>query len=1018
MSVDPANLCIPQLIEAQVAQTPDSPAILYQHHPLTYQQLNEQANQLAHYLQSLGVKPDVLVGVCIDRTPDLIIALLAILKAGGAYVPLDPTYPAHRLSLMIEDAQPSLLLTQKHLLPQLPDSQAHVLCMDTDGDRFAQESRENPVSDVTPAHLAYVIYTSGSTGKPKGVAMPHRPLVNLIQWQEQQSNLPPQARTLQFTPISFDVSFQEIFSTLTTQGTLVLISEPTRHDPNHLLHFLEENQIARLFLPFVALRQLAEVGQDQQIFPPHLQEVITAGEQLRITHPMRDWFSQLPHCRLFNHYGPSETHVVTAYRLPDDPQDWAVLPPIGRPIANAQIYILNTRKQPVSQGIPGELYLGGVSLAQGYLNRPDLTAERFIVNPFTPQGGQKLYKTGDLARIRPDGNIEFLGRMDSQVKLHGFRIEPGEVEALLENHPKVREAMVMVREVSPQDQRLAAYVVPQRAATGRKVTLSAKELYRALGSELPAYMIPSAFIILDEFPLTPSGKVDRRAFPAPQWHRMDTEVYVAPRTPLEQQLAKIWTKVLKVEEIGINDRFADLGGNSLLAVQLLSQINHVFDVEFPLEEFLANPTIAASSLVITALQEGAALKAAHHHRDFPIELDDSIYPHSELNGPLPTVLLTGATGFLGAFLLQELLENTRADIYCLVRATNSREAWAKLQRQMQQYQLWNQEGHDEQRDRVIPIVGDLSQPQLALPDYQFHRLAEKIDLIYHCGAWVNVVYPYSALEAVNVYGTQEILRLASQTKIKPVHFISTIDVLAPSADQTLQTITETQSIGPLDALESGYGQTKYVAEQFLQIAYARGIPVSIYRPSNIMGASQSGRSDTGSFMATLIKGCIQMGMAPDMNALLNLIPVDYAAQTIVQLSHSQQPCGAAYYIVNPQSLPWQDFVQSLHNLGYPLPMVSYDRWYSQLLDIARSHLDDTLPTPDNPLISLVAHLKNYGTVQYLLGQFDFACDPLFQYLARQGLVCPPCNEALLKRYLQAFIDPGFLTRRLMSNSPS
>jgi amino acid adenylation domain-containing protein len=344
---------------------------------------------------------------------------------------------------MLENAQAPLLLTQSHLADRLP-SAAQRICLDSDWPAIAQYSTANPDSDLTLDHLAYVIYTSGSTGKPKGVAMPHRPLVNLLLWQLQESAVGAGAKTLQFTPISFDVSFQEIFSTLAAGGTLVLISEQTRRDPIDLLQLLNHAGIERLFLPYVALQHLAEAATRTAIAPAQLREVITAGEQLRITSAIAHWFEQMPHCTLHNHYGPSESHVVTAFKLSGSPKDWATLPPIGHPIFQAEIHLLDADQRPVADGVAGELYIGGVSLARGYLNRPDLTAERFISHP---QG--RLYKTGDLARYLPNGAIEYLGRIDQQVKVRGFRIEPGEVEAVLEQHPAVRESVVIVREDRP-----------------------------------------------------------------------------------------------------------------------------------------------------------------------------------------------------------------------------------------------------------------------------------------------------------------------------------------------------------------------------------------------------------------------------------------------------------------------------------------------------------------------------------------------------------------------------------------
>ncbi|MEH1869179.1 MAG: amino acid adenylation domain-containing protein [Nostoc sp.] len=601
----PNNTCIHQLFESLAEKTPDAIAVIFENQQLTYQQLNHRANQLGHYLRSLGVKPEVMVGICVERSLEMIVAILAILKAGGAYVPLDTSYPEQRLSLMLTDSQVTVLLTQQHLLQQLPEHQASIVCLDRDWEDIATQAQDNLDINIHPDNLAYVIYTSGSTGKPKGVAMPHRPLVNLIAWQSLSSTVEEGSKTLQYTPISFDVSFQEIFATLTTGGTLVLISESLRREPIHLLQFLNQAGIERLFLPYVALQQLAEMARIEGIVPCSLHEVITAGEQLRITEAIAHLFRQLPNCTLHNHYGPSETHVVTAFTLANSPTDWSVLPPIGRPIANSQIYLLDSQLQLVPIGMPGEIYIGGIGIARGYLNRLDLTDARFIPNPFgrsspaEEEGSRgaeilpnlqspRLYKTGDLARYLPDGNIEYLGRIDNQVKIRGFRIELGEIEAALAQHPNIRETVVTTRVDHSENQRLVAYIIPYPEQTP-----STHELRYFLKQKLPEYMLPSAFVLLDTLPLTPSGKIDRRALPAPDKSALSLSTnFVPPQNPTEEVLASIWTTVLHLEQVGIHDNFFELGGDSLLSTQVISRIRQTLQIEIPFQLLFENQTIA------------------------------------------------------------------------------------------------------------------------------------------------------------------------------------------------------------------------------------------------------------------------------------------------------------------------------------------------------------------------------------------------------------------------------------------
>jgi amino acid adenylation domain-containing protein len=594
----PGIECVHELVEAQVRRTPDAVAVTCNNQSLTYAELNQRANQLAHYLVASGVQTGSLVAIYMDRSLDMLLAVLATLKSGAAYVPLDPMYPRDRLAFMLSDSSPAVLLTQQKMLDQLPPDVANAICIDSAWDDIAKQSAENVQSGATRKNLAYVIYTSGSTGKPKGVCLPHRALTNLIFWQWDNSHLPQSSRTIQFTSLSFDVSFQEIFSTWCSGGTLVVVSEALRRDPISLLRFLREENIARLFLPFVALQHLAEIAQEEKDLP-NLFEIITAGEQLRVTRHLAALFRRMPQCKLYNHYGPSESHVVTSFRMTGVPDTWPSLPPIGKPIANTQIYILDPFLNPVPVGVSGELYIGGISLANGYLNRPELTAERFTPDPFARTPGSRLYKTGDVARMLPDGNIECLGRSDHQVKIRGFRIELGEVETALTQHSAVRQAAVAVREDIPGDKRLVAYLVSNAD------DLDIRELRGYLARFLPEYMVPSGFSILPALPLTPSGKVDRKALPAPlpdHTHRSDV---IAPRNQLETQLVSIFQKVLNADSVSIHDDFFDLGGHSLTATRLLSQVKEITGWQIPLSTLFRGATVESLARLIAEQGEAS-----------------------------------------------------------------------------------------------------------------------------------------------------------------------------------------------------------------------------------------------------------------------------------------------------------------------------------------------------------------------------------------------------------------------------
>ncbi len=602
----PQDKCVHQLFEAQVDRSPDAIAAVFSQNlqqQLTYLELNSKANQLARYLQQLGVGPDVLVAICMERSLEIAIAVLGVLKAGAAYVPLDPAYPQERLIFMLADTQAPVILTHSHLVSGLPAHQARAVCLDADWETISSHSTENPPSSVSPQNLTYTIYTSGSTGKPKGVPLPHRALVNLIAWQLQNSTLEGPAKTLQFASLSFDVSFQEMFCTWCAGGTLVFITEEIRRDAQSLLQLIDKHKIQRLFLPFIALQHLAEAADTYQLIPKSLREVITAGEQLQVNRYIASFFQQLENCTLHNQYGPSESHVVTAYTLAGPPGDWPALPPIGRPLANTQIYLLHRNYESVPIGVPGELYIGGICLARGYLNRPDLTAEKFIPNPVKHNeiraieqesditllpSEDRLYKTGDLARYLPDGNIEYIGRIDGQVKIRGFRIELGEIETALAKHRAVKQAVVLAREDAPGDKRLVAYI-----AANPEEKLAIADLRRYLQGQLPDYMVPAVFVNVEAMPKTPSGKIDRRALPAPDSQRQEqSQSYAAPQSELERLLAGVWSKLLKLDRVGIHDNFFEIGGNSLMTLQVAVQVRALVDTDLPVVKLFQHPTIA------------------------------------------------------------------------------------------------------------------------------------------------------------------------------------------------------------------------------------------------------------------------------------------------------------------------------------------------------------------------------------------------------------------------------------------
>jgi len=579
----PRDACIHHLFEAQAEHTPDAIAAAFEDQKLSYRQLNARANQLARYLRSRGIGPDVPVGISIERSLDMPVALLAILKAGGAYVPLDPDYPRERLAFMAQDTAIKFLLTQNRLSAKLAAAVPDLLCLDDADETLAAESDRNLPPAARPDNLAYVIYTSGSTGVPKGVAIPHRGVVRLVM-NSHYARLDPNETFLQLAPLSFDASTFEIWAPL-LHGARCVLHPPGVPSPELLADAIQRHRISTLWLT----ASLFNLVVDQAPWALRgISQLLIGGEPLSTPHVHRA-LEHLNGTRIINGYGPTESTTFTCcYAIPHDiPPDISL--PIGKPIANTQVYVLDPQHNPVPVGIPGELFIAGDGLARGYVNRPDLTAEKFLPNPFSPHPAARMYKTGDLVRFRPDGNIEFLGRLDHQVKIRGFRIEPGEIETVLGQHPAVRLAAVIAREDVPGDRRLAAYVL-QKPDAG--TTLTAAELRRFLQQKLPDYMVPSVFVFMDRMPLTPSGKVNRIALPAPDRTRPNTGAgYIAPRTPTEETLARIWAELLGLERVGIHDSFFELGGHSLLAVQLFSKIADQFGKKLSLSDLFRAPSI-------------------------------------------------------------------------------------------------------------------------------------------------------------------------------------------------------------------------------------------------------------------------------------------------------------------------------------------------------------------------------------------------------------------------------------------
>jgi amino acid adenylation domain-containing protein len=585
----PFDKTVVELFEEQVAKTPNAVALVMDEQHLTYQQLNEKSNQLAHYLKEKGLAAESLVPICIERSVEMIIGVLAILKAGCTYVPIDPEYPQERIRYMLQESAAKIVLSTMQSHKYLaPPEDVRIIQVDQQWSVIASQPFGNLPKDSADNgdNLIYVLYTSGSTGKPKGVKMPNNGMVNLLLWQQKQFQN-KNRRVLQFASLNFDVSFQEIFSTLCFGNTLYLIESDRRVEMAEVYRDIQRYSLTHLFLPVVVLQNLCEFIQLQGDKEFQVEEIITAGEQLKLTDDIRKVVTQKG-VRLVNQYGPTEAHVVSSFTL-DENSPLPALPPIGKPIENTRLYVLSKGGQLVPVGVAGELYIGGVQVAQGYLNNAELTAERFVPDCFNGEGRGHLYRTGDLARWLPDGNIEYLGRIDDQFKIRGYRVEPAEIESVLQHCSFISQAVVMIREDSMSQKQLVGYVVPN-GEFNREGVIAYLKLY------LPEYMIPHVWMELEHLPLTNNGKVNRKALPKPK--TVESDQYVAPRTEVERVLAEVWKELLHLDKVGVHDNFFELGGHSLMAMRVTAAIRREMMIEVTLKDLFHFSTVAALSRYI------------------------------------------------------------------------------------------------------------------------------------------------------------------------------------------------------------------------------------------------------------------------------------------------------------------------------------------------------------------------------------------------------------------------------------
>ncbi|MFM9368115.1 non-ribosomal peptide synthetase [Streptomyces sp. Da 82-17] len=895
-----------EAFRAAAARTPEADAVVHGERRMTYRELDAASDALAARLVARGHGRGARVAFCLPRGPELPVAVLAVLKAGGCCVPVDPAHPAARRTRLLRDSAASALLTSR-----APDLGTWADALDVDLLHVEDTPPAPPrpaLPSAAPQDLAYVLHTSGSTGRPKGVALPHRALASLVDWQRGHSDCGPGARTLQFAPIGFDVAFQELFATWAAGGTLVLVDDATRRDPRLLLDLVDEQRVDRLFLPFVALQQLAAHAVAAQR-PCRVREFITAGEQLHVTPALRAFLTEPAgtgagaRARLVNQYGPTESHVVTAHPLTGDPAHWPELPPVGRPVAGARVRLLDADLRPVPLGAVGEICIGGRTLAAGYVGYPGAAAETRA--RFVHVDGERLYRSGDLGRYAPDGSIEFVGRRDAQVKIRGHRVEPAEAEAAVRAAGGVTDAVVLA---TGDPKRLVAHYTGEAAP---------EQLRAELAAVLPAHLVPTLLVPAAALPLTASGKVDRAALAAATPGPTDDRVpHVPPRSPRELHIAELWQRALGTPGTtpGVHDDFFAVGGDSLRAARLVLDLRTELGLDLPLNAVFGTPTIAGLA---------THTPARPAHADLAVRLPADIAPTT---GPAATspprhVLLTGATGFLGAFLLRALLARTDATVHCLIRGTGQR-----LHDRLRAYGL-----HDLAADpRIVPHTGDLAAPRLGLAPGAYERLARTVDLVLHCGAEVNLAHGYDRLRAANTDATAEVLRLAAAHRTVPVHHVSTVGVLSgtPASGAYLAD----DPLPPPTGLRHGYAQSKWAAEHLVGQARRRGLPVTVHRPTRLTGDSATGVCQDADYLWLLLQACARLGLAPDasLDLSFDLVPVDRAAAAIVALALRPAAAGRTFHIAAGRRLTLATAVDRLRTHGHRIADVPPEQWLHAL----------------------------------------------------------------------------------------
>jgi amino acid adenylation domain-containing protein/thioester reductase-like protein len=1015
-----------ELFARQAARRPDALAAIAGRARVTYGELDVAVSRLAHYLREIGVGPETVVGVYLERGIDVLRAMLAIMQAGGCYLPLDPALPPERLQRICARLRPLAVIAAGP--DSFPCAGIRLVPLDQLTADLARRPDTAPVSGLRPGNLGYVIYTSGSTGDPKPVAVSHASLACVIGDLSAAYEIGQDDRVAQFASIGFDTSLEQVFVTLTSGATL-LLPPPGTMAPSEVLRGVARRRASVLDLTPAYWHQMLAHTEPADERLRSLRLMITGGEPAD-PEVCRAALRAAPWARLLNAYGLTETTITsTLFDVGRGLAADAGAVPVGRPVGGATVMVLDERLDPVPPGTEGEVYIGGCGVARGYLGRPALTAERFVPDPGGPPGA-RMYRTGDLGRVLASGDLEIVGRLDRQLKVQGFRVEPEEIESVLAGHPDVDQVSVVATARSSGGTRLVAYYIPrQRAGADGAHARPAAAGFRAyLLDRLPGYMVPSAFIARHHLPAPGARGHGPEDGPGPG-NGPGPDSGPERLRPTEAGLSALWAKLLHRDQVGPDDDFFALGGNSLLAAEMLARTRATFGVSTdavrPLTRcLLRDPTLRGFAAAVQDARAGLLGAdgdgpeidfAAESELGLAIRLDGApSRPRPDWRRPRE-ILLTGATGFLGAHLLRELLAATSARVWCLVRADDQADGRRRIAQAAARYQL-----PVPPDDRVVPLRGDLAEPRLGLSDARFRQLARDADVIYHAGALVNFIYPYQELRAANVDGTREIIRLAGRYRGIPVHYVSTTAVLAGLGVAGVRTVTEETPLAYPERLRMGYVETKYVAEEMLRNAARAGLPVAVYRPLDIVGSVGTGAWSTSTEMCALIRFITDTHLAPAIDLPLDFVPADVCAAAIRSISaRADGGTGRTYHLASPQQAQLGVLVGRLRRRGYQIDDIDFGDWVSELARDAA--LDPAHPmAPFLPLFTDREGASGLTVAQmYLAHVFPgYSRANTERALAGSGIAFPPVDGPLLDRNIDALMDSGYLRAPSVSPLPA